>query len=270
MQLFHQARRSLALVAAGVLLTACPAAARATGLEQTDWQLARYRAETGLTNLAQGGPRAMLRFEDGRVTGSAGCNRLMGSYTLDGDNLSIGPRLASTMMACPPLLLAQEQAVAKALTQVATYDLDDGALALQDAEGAPVLTFTELAALPLAGASWQLTRYNNGKGGVTSLLKGTEVVLMLGGDGHFSGKACNSYRGAYAAEGTAFRIEGPIAATKMLCPEPDGANAQEAAYFAALARAAAYRIQGDELTLSDTEGSTLAEFRAVRRGDPRN
>ena len=31
------------------------------------------------------GRRARLRFEDGRIGGSGGCNRLMGSYELNGD-----------------------------------------------------------------------------------------------------------------------------------------------------------------------------------------
>ncbi len=38
---------------------------------------------------------------DGRVSGKADCNRLMGTYTLDAHTLRFGP-LATTRMACPP------------------------------------------------------------------------------------------------------------------------------------------------------------------------
>ncbi|MGK9147034.1 META domain-containing protein [Plantibacter flavus] len=37
--------------------------------------------------------------EDGKVTGTDGCNRLMGSWTADGDTVEFAP-LASTRMAC--------------------------------------------------------------------------------------------------------------------------------------------------------------------------
>ena len=262
MQRFHHVQHPLALVVVGVLLAGCLNAAGASGLEQTDWRLAQYRSDAGLVDATQDAPVAMLRFEGGDISGSAGCNRLMGSYTLDGDKLSIGPNLASTMMACPPPLMAQEQAVTKALTQAMTYALGDKMLTLVDADGEPLLTFTAMEAPPLVGTVWRLTRYNNGKGGVTTVLRDTEVTLMLGAGGELRGKACNNYRGGYTADAGAFRLQGPIAATKMLCPGPEGANAQEAAYFAALARAAAYDIRGDTLTLKDADGSTLAVFRA--------
>ena len=259
----HQAPRPLAFLVAGILLVTCLRVAGATELVATDWQLARYRTDAGLVDAAGGGSGTVLRFENGGVTGSAGCNRLLGTYTLDDDKLSIGPNLATTMMACPPPLMAQEQAVTQALAQVASYALADKALTLKDATGEPLLTFTQLAASPLAGSNWQLMRYNNGKGGVTTVLRGTEVALILGEDGQFSGKACNNYRGRYVAEDGAFRLDGPIAATKMRCSGPEGADAQEAAYFAALERAAAYAISGNELTLRDATGAILAVFRAA-------
>jgi heat shock protein HslJ len=253
-----------ALFVAGACLMAClhnPLAA--AGLEGTDWQIAQYRTDSGLADAAP----AVLRFEDGRLSGSAGCNRLLGGYSLDGDKLSVAPNMASTMMACPPPLMAQDQFVTKALGQVAGYALGADGLMLLDAAGKPLLTFTELEATPLTGTTWRLTHFNNGKGAVTTVVQGTEIVLRLSDDGQFGGKACNSYRGGYVVEDGVFALEGPIAATRMACPGPEGAGEQEAAYFAALERAAAYRISGDELTLSDADGSTLARFRAAARGE---
>ena len=266
MQPFQRIQRPAVLATAGVLLFACLRVAGASALEQTDWQLAQYRTDTGMTDAVQSDPPAVMRFEDGRITGSAGCNRLMRSYTLDGDELQVSEDLATTMMACPAPLMAQEQAVTGALTQTATYAVDDDGLTLEDAAGEPLLTFTELESSPLTGTIWQLTQYNNGHGGVTGVLPGTNFVLMLSADGQMSGKACNTYRGGYVAEGSEFSLEGPIAATRMLCQEPQGIDDQEAAYFAALERAAAYRIHGDELTLSDADGATLAVFRAAGPG----
>jgi heat shock protein HslJ len=254
------------MLAVALVAAALPASLFAATLEDTNWQLKQYPAADGLVD-AQGGARAMLRFEDGRLTGSAGCNRLLGDFEREGERLHIAPNMASTMMACPPPLMAQEQAVTEALGQVQGYTLEANVLTLTGPNGAALLTFAVLESRPLTGTPWQLTTYNNGKGAVTSVVAGTEVGLMLGDDGQFSGKACNSYRGRYKATAERFEVEGPIAATKMACPGPEGANAQEAAYFTALERAATYSITGDELTLRDADGALLARFRAVDRPD---
>ncbi|WP_295884090.1 META domain-containing protein [uncultured Thiohalocapsa sp.] len=256
------------VLVAGLLLVAAHATpVAASGLEDQDWQLARYRTEAGLTDAAEGGARAVLRFEDGRVGGSAGCNRLLGGYSLEDEVLTIAPNMASTMMACPPPLMEQEQAVIAALGQVAGYGLTDTGLALTDADGEALLTFVELAGTPLTGTTWHLTHYNNGKGGLVTVAAGTDFVLMLADDGRLSGKACNNYRGGYIVSGEDFALEGPLAATKMLCPEPEGINEQEAAYFAALERVASHRIRGDELVLLDADGATQARFRAAQPGE---
>lgn len=48
-----------------------------------------------------------LRFADGKVSGSGGCNRFFGSYTLTGGNVNFGP-IAGTKMACGEKQMAQE------------------------------------------------------------------------------------------------------------------------------------------------------------------
>ncbi len=74
---------------------------------------------------------------DGRVSGSSGCNRFNGSVTVDGKALSFGP-LASTRMACPGPLDAQERAFFGALERVAGHNIEDG-VALVDGEGREVM-----------------------------------------------------------------------------------------------------------------------------------
>lgn len=76
--------------------------------------------------------RASLQFDkNGRVAGNSSCNRYTGEYTLTGENLHFG-QLASTMMACTPELMAQEQLFFKVMSAVQGFDIrDDGALVLQ-------------------------------------------------------------------------------------------------------------------------------------------
>ena len=63
---------------------------------------------------------------DGRVSGRASVNRLMGQYTVDGDVVRFGA-LATTMMAGPPELMEQEQRVLAALGQPLRVEAGDGA-----------------------------------------------------------------------------------------------------------------------------------------------
>jgi heat shock protein HslJ len=50
-----------------------------------------------------------------------------------------------------------------------------------------------------------------------------------------------------------------------MCGEPERVMEQEGAYLAALARAAAYRLEGDRLALLDADGARVATFAAAER-----
>jgi heat shock protein HslJ len=63
----------------------------------------------------------------GKLAGLADCNRLMGSYTVDGSALTIGP-LASTKMLCPGD--SQGDVFTRELQQVVAYVIADGMLYL--------------------------------------------------------------------------------------------------------------------------------------------
>lgn len=77
------------------------------------------------------GGNTELAFADGRVSGSAGCNRLSGGFNSDGRRLTI-QQMVSTRMACEPQLMAQEQRL---------LDLAGQSLAISmDARGRMVLT----------------------------------------------------------------------------------------------------------------------------------
>lgn len=83
------------------------------------------------------GSRAGIRFDAGRVMGNDGCNRLVGTATVDGNALRIGP-LAGTRMACLQGQ-AEADAFAAALARVQRYAIRGEVLELADAEGATLL-----------------------------------------------------------------------------------------------------------------------------------
>lgn len=84
---------------------------------------------------------ATIRFgRDGRISGTGGCNRLMGGFDLTGEGLRLGDGVASTMMACPDPIMAQEAALFDALAKVTGFDIGaDGALILRGPDG-PLIT----------------------------------------------------------------------------------------------------------------------------------
>jgi heat shock protein HslJ len=76
---------------------------------------------------------------DGRVSGRATVNRLMGQYSVEGDIVRFGA-LATTMMAGPPEHMEQEQRVLAALSGPLRIEAGDGGdVRLVSDEGAVLL-----------------------------------------------------------------------------------------------------------------------------------
>jgi copper homeostasis protein (lipoprotein) len=121
-------RRSLAIVLLAAVQMACAAAPTLRG---TTWVLSP-KAEAGNT------PTLVFDTAQLRVSGQAQCNRIMGSFTVDGDKLSLG-QVVSTRRACYPDD-GSEQRFLQALSQVQRWRIEGGELLLFGAEGsAPLL-----------------------------------------------------------------------------------------------------------------------------------
>ena len=100
---------ALTLGAGVLMLVACgrdgaggPTSGEPATITGVPWRLVAIQWADGHTT--RPADRAGYVFElaaDGRVSGKADCNRLMGTYTIDTQSLRFGP-LATTRMACPP------------------------------------------------------------------------------------------------------------------------------------------------------------------------
>ena len=75
-----------------------------------------------------------LTFEGSRISGTAGCNRFMGSFTQDGINVVLGD-IASTRKACAPDIMAKEQKWLAMLNKVRQAEVSGDQLLLKDASG---------------------------------------------------------------------------------------------------------------------------------------
>lgn len=247
--------RLVALSLAALLL---PVLAAACGGDDDAANAALLRGQPLLlvsgVDVPQDGLRPSATFEAGMVSGSTGCNRYSGDFTLDGSSLELG-QLAMTQMACPPPADTIERAYVAALAKVAGWRADGEEIVLVDADDAELLRYAR--ATP--AGSWQVTALLSGDA-LSSPLAGTELTAAFEDEGRLSGSSgCNTYRGTYTVEQGAIQIE-DVAGTKKACAEPSGVMEQEAAYLALLGRAAAFTVDGRTLELVDVDRKRLVVF----------
>jgi heat shock protein HslJ len=235
--------------------------AKTRSLEGTTWVMEAYLNSEGVLASALSGSEATARFEDGNVGGNASCNSYFGTYRFHGDNkLSVDIGGMTEMYCAPEELMAQEGEFLAALDKAASYVIAENKLQIEDVSGKEILVFSALEPMPLVGTTWQLTGYNNGVGGFASVLAGSEVTAVFAEDGKLGGSAgCNNYAASFEISGDRISI-GPVAATMMMCPEPDGIMDQEGAYLSALEAASTYAVEGKQLSLFDSQGQVLLGF----------
>jgi heat shock protein HslJ len=75
-----------------------------------------------------------MSFEDGQVSGNAGCNNFHGKYSSEGGKLQLGP-LATTRRACEEPLMTQEREFLSALASAVTWSIDGNVLDMHRADG---------------------------------------------------------------------------------------------------------------------------------------
>jgi heat shock protein HslJ len=243
-----------------------------TALTDTNWQLTGYNnGKEGFASTLAGTEITAKFGEEGTLSGSAGCNQYNTSYEISnatptGGSLSIG-MVATTMMMCgePEGIMEQEQAYLTAIESVTSFEIEGEQLNLYDHQGTRMAAYIVQPATALVGTQWEVTFYNNGRGGYTSVLLDTQLTALFGEDGSLTGSAgCNNYTSSFqvedpTADSGSISI-GPAATTRMMCAEPEGIMDQEQAYLAALQSAASYTIEGDQLELTDAGGTRMVTF----------
>jgi copper homeostasis protein (lipoprotein) len=108
-------------------------------LQNTYWKLTRLEGAPVVLAPQQREPNLVFRTEQNRVTGSGGCNNLNGSYTLKGNEITLG-RVASTMMACANSM-DTEYNFLKSLETVRTWKILGQHLELYGVDGSIVARF---------------------------------------------------------------------------------------------------------------------------------
>jgi heat shock protein HslJ len=146
--------RVLVILGALMLLAAASVAAGCSQgnagpsvLAATSWEVTAYRKADGTTAQILEGTRLSADFSaEGRVSGSAGCNRYFASYTVSGDSISID-RAGATRKFCtdPNGVMEQETMFLNALTSSTRFRLSGKQLELLDADGAVTVALTRVS-----------------------------------------------------------------------------------------------------------------------------
>ena len=121
-------RIAMILTICAIILSACAEISPADqpDLEETTWVLMTYNDNHPIE-----GTQPTLQFEDGQVSGNAGCNHYGGSYQVKGDAISFGA-LSQTEMACmdPEGVMVQERTYLDLLGSTDRFELVDDVLKL--------------------------------------------------------------------------------------------------------------------------------------------
>jgi len=228
------------------------------GIEGPMWRMIDYAGAQGARTTPSN--RTAIRFTGGGMTGTGGCNRIGAEYTITGEQLTIGAT-NSSMRACLGDANMHESAFLSLLTSVRAFLIADGRLTLRSSTGDALLVFEPEVEKSIFGRAWSVQNYNNGRGAITTVLRGSSLAMTLAEDGGVTGNAgCNTFRSSYTAAGTTLTLA-PAAATKKMCGEPAGLMLQETAFLAALGQVASYYVEDDTLQLRDASGAIVLMLR---------
>jgi copper homeostasis protein (lipoprotein) len=124
---------------AGKVGGAGSAAGSSVPLEKTEWRLVRLGDVVVKVEDLHRQPQLVFDPSSHRVSGSGGCNRIVGGYELNAEKLTFG-QMASTMMACAGGM-ETEQSFLKALGEVKRWKIAGHQLELMDGAGKVVAVF---------------------------------------------------------------------------------------------------------------------------------
>ncbi len=132
----------LALVA--LLAAACTPQAT----DPTPVTAEQLSGEWTLTEINGSAPMAgstiTLTMENGEVSGTGGCNSYGGQVLLEGMQLSFSELYATEMFCMEPEgIMDQETTYHQTLSQIASFEIVDGSLALKNADGETTLLFAQ-------------------------------------------------------------------------------------------------------------------------------
>ena len=107
----------------------------------TNWTLASFHSEDSVSSVIAGTTLTAVFSEEGRVSGSAGCNSYFAHYNSSGISLAISG-IGSTKMYCGAAgVMEQESTYLSRLGQVTSFTIEGTHLSMSDVKGITLLSF---------------------------------------------------------------------------------------------------------------------------------
>lgn len=199
-----------------------PAAGGNKPLEGTHWRASELAGKPAPPQDPE--REAYLQFQQGRVSGSDGCNRVTGSYQLKGDRVTFS-QMAGTQMACLKSS-GTEQPFHAALKNASRLTITGDRLELFDGAGKQLAAFLagrqpadSTPSSPLAGTSWQLVKFQSMDDTTVTPDNGAKYTIEFGANGQLTARVdCNRGRGTWRSPGPSQIELGPLALTRAQCP----------------------------------------------------
>jgi heat shock protein HslJ len=209
------------------------------------------------------GSTISLTFEDKTLAARAGCNNMFGPYTVDGNVLKVA-QMGSTMMACDPALMKQDQWLSTFLASSPTWTYDGGTLQLTNGTDTMQLTEALPGSAAVQGVGWKLDGLISKSGSTVSAVDpGVTAWIEFQGSTVTVDNSCNTGSGAAEIGDTTITF-GPIAMTLRACTSPNS-DVQEA-MTAVLQGVTNYTVTDDPsgvlLVIMSADGTTGLQFQA--------
>ncbi|MFO8037540.1 MAG: META domain-containing protein [Anaerolineales bacterium] len=207
----------LLILGCAILLSACVSSAGLdVELEGTRWELQKMEGQGDLADTF-----ISLKFEGGKVTGTAGCNMYSADYTVQpkgGKSIDVPERTEEDCQE-PEGVMEQEERYFQVFGEVAGYRVEGDNLTLMDQRGKALLEYGRIPEYDvepgdLLGKNWVLTSATGFEGAEL----GVFTIRFLGDE--FRGATiCRDYAGAYQAEGDEIRVAYLEMITESGCDE---------------------------------------------------
>lgn len=200
--------------------------------------------------------RIRLRFADGDVTISAGCNTLSGSARLDAGTLVV-ENMSTTEMGCAKPLMRQDEWLKEFFTSSPSWQRDGDTLTLTSGDTTITMVERQVAEpdQSLRDTRWQLDTIIDGST-ASSAAGDMRAFLVFRKDGSVRGNAgCNQLTAQYQRDGDQLRFS-QIITTRKSCGQPH--DRIEQSVLTVLESSPRVEIEANRLTLTSDSGKGLA------------
>lgn len=167
---------------------------------QGDWNITQVN---GKAATAQRAPFITLDVKTGRVSGCAGCNRMMGQVHIDSTktgNITFG-NMGCTRMLCPDM--ETETAILAALTQVARYSGNKDSITLCDKKGHALMHLCKRpdASISSLEGKWTIAQVNGlPVGDIEKTEKAPFINFTIKEQSINGHNGCNLFHGAFITQ----------------------------------------------------------------------